>query len=415
MRVVVLGAGILGVSSAWYLHRAGHEVAVVDRQPASAMETSFANGGQRSTGHVEPWASPDTLPRLLWWMTQESAPMLFRLRADPAQWRWALSFFSECRPSRQRHNLRQLLNLGLYSRQAQDELQAALPLPHEEIRRGILHLYDNQKEWEEACRTSARITQLGYERYRVTLQEAMVLEPSLQYSSAHWVGGTYTPGDCTGNAHLWTQALARHCEQAGVRFLFGQVAESLITEGNRICAVRLTNEPLPLETDAVVVALGSHSVSFLQPLGLRLPIYPVKGYSATLPVLEQERAPTIGVTDDASKMVFTLMGNKLRIAGTAELNSYDMTLSAVRCNALTERARILFPEAADYARPEYWTGLRPATPSGCPLIGRWRYCNLFLNTGHGSLGWTLGCGSGKALALLVSGEPTGLDFSFSRP
>ncbi len=413
MHVVVLGAGILGVSSAWYLRQAGHQVTVIERQAEAALETSFANGGQLSVGHVEPWASPETFPQLLKWGFREDAPLLFRLRADPQQWLWALGFLRECWPQRSRRNLLQLLNLGLYSRAAQQALREQTGIAYQAQDRGILNLYPTLADWERGCRAAAIITRHGYARARVTQAEALALEPALGASRSLWVGATHTPGDGSGDAKLWTQALAGLCEAQGVTFRFNQTVQRLATDGKRVTGIALAGQSALQEADAVVVALGSYSAPLLRPLGLKIPVYPVKGYSATVPILDSAATPMVSITDDAHKMVFTRLGDVFRIAGTAEFNGYDTTLSAERCDALIARARSLFPEAADYTNPTLWTGLRPATPSNCPLIGRTRMDNLFLNTGHGTLGWTTGCGSGKALAEIVSGQRPQVDFSFS--
>lgn len=415
MHVVVLGAGILGVSSAWYLREAGHQVTVIERQAEAALETSFANGSQLSAGHVEPWASPETFPQLLKWGFREDAPLLFRLRADPQQWLWALRFLRECWPGRSHRNLIQLLNLGLYSRAAQHALRQETGIAYEALDRGILNLYPTHADWERGCRAAATITHHGYPRVRLSHDEALALEPALSASRSLWVGATYTPGDGSGDARLWTQALAARCTARGVTFLFNQTVQRLSTTGQRVTGVALSGQRGTLQADAVVVALGSYSAPLLRTLGLRIPVYPVKGYSATVPIVDPAATPTVSITDDAHKMVFTRLGNAFRIAGTAEFNGYDTTLTPSRCNALLARAKTLFPEAADYSQPTFWTGLRPATPSNCPLIGRTRISNLFLNTGHGTLGWTTGCGSGKALAEIVSGRTPEVDFSFSGP
>ncbi len=412
MHVVVLGAGILGVSSAWYLRQAGHQVTVIERQAETALETSFANGGQLSAGHVEPWASPETFPQLLKWGFREDSPLLFRLRADPQQWLWGLEFLRECWPQRSQRNLHQLLRLGLYSRTAQKALREETGITYQAIDRGILNLYATHDDWERGCRAAASITDLGYSRIKVSHTEALAIEPALNDSQALWVGATYTPGYGSGDAKLWTQALADLCRTCGVEFRFNQEVQRLSTEGHRVTGARLYGQISDLKADAFVVALGSYSTPLLRPLGLRIPVYPVKGYSATVAITHSEAAPAVSITDDAHKMVFTRLGDQFRIAGTAEFNGYDTTLNPRRCDALIARARTLFPDASDYESPTFWAALRPATPSNSPLIGRTHIPNLFLNTGHGTLGWTTGCGSGKALAEIISGRVPDVDFSF---
>ncbi len=436
MHVVVLGAGVIGVSSAWFLRQAGHQVTVVERQAGPALETSFANGGQLSTGHVEPWASPETFPQLLKWGFKEEAPLLFRPRLDPQQWCWGMGFLRECWPGRSAHNLAQLLQLGLYSRSAHQVLQQPTSISYHHLQRGILHLYATGQGWQRGCRAAAVVARLGYVRQPWSKAQALEHEPALSASQGLWAGATFTPGDASGDAHLWTVALAQQCQAAGVKFLYQHQVTDLLRQGDQVTGVLLRSAPsaemdpaagpdVPgtapgaaplaqerLGADAVVVALGSYSTALLAPLGIRIPVYPVKGYSATLEVLAPSLAPTCSITDDAHKIVLTRLGQQLRVAGTAEFNGFDTQLNERRCQALVARTQALFPGACDYARPRFWTGLRPATPSNCPLIGATRLKGLYLNTGHGTLGWTLGTGSGKALAEIVSGRSPQVDFEF---
>jgi D-amino-acid dehydrogenase len=410
MHAVVLGAGIMGATSAWYLLEAGHEVTVIERQPAAALETSFANGGQRSVGHVEPWASWATLPQAVLWSLREDAPLLFRLRADPAQWRWGLQFLRECSAARYQHNLQQLLHLGLYSRGAMSELQSKTGIQNHSLERGTLNIYNTPAAWARGCAAAEKISALGYPRFKTDVNAALALEPAMHASSKHWVGATYTPGDGSGDAHLFIDRLAKQCVARGARFLYNRSVQRLVASGGVLRSVVTDGESIT--ADAVVVACGSFSTALLQPLGIRLPIYPVKGYSATVPIRNEKAVPTVSITDDAHKLVFTRLGDTFRVAGTAEFNGYDVSLNTRRCQALIARAQTLFPEAAHYDQPTFWAGLRPATPSNCPLIGRTRIPNLYLNTGHGTLGWTLGAGSGKALAEILGGATPAVDFNF---
>lgn len=414
MRIAVLGAGIVGISSAWYLRAAGHQVTVIDRQPDAALETTYANGGQLSAGHVEPWATPETLPQILEWRHHENSPLLFRLRADPHQWAWGLRFLRECQPQRSAENFRQLLALGRYSRSALAELKSFLPIDFEAHNGGILNLYDQPAAWERGQRAAERVNAMGYPRYALTPEEALAIEPALTESRPHWIGVTYTPQDSSGNARLWTQGLARACAARGVEFRYRTTVQSLQANDRRITGLTLTDAQglNALDADAFVMALGCESAVLMRPLGLSLPIYPVKGYSITLPLCHTEHPLRASITDDAHKVVFTRLGNTLRVAGTAEFSGYDLSLNPVRWKALVKRARTLFPSLADYDQPQPWAGLRPATPSNCPLIGPTRWENLFLNSGHGTLGWTLGTGSGKALALLMEGKRPDVDFAF---
>ncbi len=428
MHVVVLGAGIIGVSSAWYLRQAGHEVTVLERQSGAALETSFANGGQLSTGHVEPWASPETFPQLLKWGFQEDSPLLFRPRLDPRQWCWGLGFLRECWPARSASNLSRLLQLGLYSRSAHQALEQETGIAYHHLQRGIINLYSTPQDWQRGCRAAAAVARLGYVRQAWSKAQALAHEPALQGAANLWAGATFTPGDASGDAHVWTVALAHLCQAQGVNFRYQQQVTALVRQGDQVTGVLLRpaegaprqetaqgpalTPPGYLAADAVVVALGSYSPTLLAPLGIRIPVYPVKGYSATLRILEPSLAPTCSITDDAHKIVVTRLGAQLRVAGTAEFNGFDTRLNDQRCQALLTRTQALFPGACDMSQPQFWTGLRPATPSNYPLIGATRLRGLFLNTGHGTLGWTLGTGSGKALAEILCGRQPPVDVVF---
>ena len=419
MRVIVLGAGLLGVTSAYYLQQLGHDVTVIDRQAAPGAETSFANGGQISVSHAEPWANPGAPLKLLQWLGREDAPLLFRLRADMRQWLWGLSFLRNCTPARTRHNIAQIVRLGTYSRAALQALRAATGIQYDQRTQGILHFYTNQKEFDSALAPTEQMCGLGCDRRLVTADEAVRIEPALAHIRPQLAGATYTAADESGDANLFTRALARLCEAAGVQFRMGHHITALRAAGGGIDHVEVTNAEGRFERvrgDAFVLALGAFSPLLAQPLGLRLPIYPAKGYSVTLPVKDAAMAHQVSLTDDEFKLVFSRYtsewGDRLRIAGTAEFNGHNRQLNTVRCEAIVRRVEQLFPGAGDTSRAEFWSGLRPATPSNVPLIGRSRLANLFLNTGHGTLGWTHACGSGKALADIVSGRVPEVDFAF---
>ncbi len=414
MKTVVLGAGVVGVTGAWYLARAGHEVTLVDRHAEAGMETSFANGGQITAGHAEPWAKPSVLPKVLRWIGREDAPLLFRPRADWEQWRWALRFALECLPGRFERNTRQLAGLARYSRECLAELRRDTGIEYDRVARGILHFCTEQAEFEALARHVASLRDLGIAREIMSAAQCHDLEPALRASRARVVGGAYSPQDESGDAHQFTVHLARLAEQKGVRFVRATVVESLETEAGRVRAVRAGGERL--QADAFVVALGSYSARLLAPLGVAIPVYPLKGYSVTLSLAPEvaAHAPTVSLTDEAHKLVVSRFGTRLRCAGTAELTGYDTSINTKRCAAIVARLRELFPALARAEKIEYWAGLRPATPNNVPLIGGTRYENLYLNTGHGTLGWTLAAGSGRALAELVSGRQPDVDFAFSR-
>ena len=416
MKVIVLGAGVIGVTSAWFLSKAGHEVTVIERRHGAALETSFANGGQISVSHAEPWANPSAPLKVLKWLAREDAPLLFRLRADWQQWKWAAQFMLECLPSRTRHNIIQIVNLGLYSRQTLRELRAETGIQYDHLERGILHFYTSQQEFDAAQEPARIMREFGCELDMKSAAECIAIEPALAHTAQRIVGGSMTPSDESGDAHQFTQELARLCAARGVKFQYDTQVRKLLREGDAISGVEVATvpgRPHQIKADAYVVAMGSYSAELLRPLGVKLNIYPAKGYSVTMPVKDQARAYQTSLTDDEYKLVFSRLGERLRIAGTAELNGYETSLNPARCQAIVRRVEQLFPGAGHLDQAEFWTGLRPATPSNVPYIGRSAVSNLFLNTGHGTLGWTHSCGSARALAEIVSAREPALRFDFA--
>ena len=415
MKVLVLGAGVVGTASAWYLARAGHEVTVVDRQPGAGLETSFANGGQISVSHAEPWANPHVLPKVLQWLGREDAPLLFRWRADPALFRWGFAFLQECLPGRTRANIRSIVTLALYSRACLQALRRDTPLDYDALQRGILHIYTDGEELARATEAARVMNAFGLDREPVSAERCLAIEPALAGARPLLAGGDYTPSDESGDAHKFTRCLAERCAEQGVVFRYGHHIEKMAAAGGRVAGVVVHNGEAGelLTADAYVVALGSYSPLLVKPLGLRLPVYPAKGYSATIPLGPDSVAPNVSLTDDGHKLVFSRLGDRLRVAGTAEFNGYNTELNAVRCHAILRRVRQLFPDLRPAGEPELWCGLRPATPSNVPCIGRSALPNLWFNTGHGTLGWTLACGSGAALADLISGRVPEPDFPFA--
>ena len=416
MKVIVLGAVLLGVTSAYFLRQQGHDVTVVDRQASPAAETSFANGGQISVSHAEPWANPSAPLKVLKWLGREDAPLLFRIRADMRQWLWGLQFLRECTPARTRHNIEQIVRLGTYSRDTLQQLRGDIGIAYDERTQGILHFYTSQKEFDGAEGPAAQMRALGCDRRVVSADEAVKLEPALRHIRPQLAGATYTAEDESGDANCFARELVRRCEADGVQFLMSHTVTALREAGGAIDHVEATDPSgrfLRLRADAYVLAMGSLSPLYAQPLGIALPIYPAKGYSVTMPVKDPSMAHQVSLTDDEYKLVFSRLGDRLRIAGTAELNGYDRDLNRVRCEAIVKRVEHLFPGAGDSQQAQFWTGLRPATPSNVPIIGRSKLPNLFLNTGHGTLGWTHACGSGKSIARIVSGLKPEVDFAFA--
>ena len=417
MKVMVLGAGVVGTACAWYLRQAGHEVTVLERQPGPALETSFANGCQISVSHAQPWANPAGLLKVVRSLGREDAPLLFRLRADPLQWRWCLQFVRECWPARVAANMRQILAMADYSRRSLQALRAETGIEYDSLSRGILHFYTDQQEFDKACHAAAAMRELGCPRNTVDADEVVRIEPALAAARPKRVGGDFTGSDESGDVYKFTSALAARGEAAGIGFFYNMTVTRLLVDAGKVSGVEVIDAEgrhEVLHADAVVVALGSFSAPLLAPLGVNLMIYPGTGYSATYPITDAAAAPSVSLTDDGHKLVLSRLGARLRVAGTCELNGYSRELNPVRCEAITRRVRELFPDACDYDRPRYWTGLRPLTPSNVPYIGRTRFSNLYLNTGHGTLGWTMGCGSGRALADIISGRQPEVAFTFSR-
>lgn len=416
MKVLVLGAGVIGTTSAWFLRERGHDVTVIERQSAAAMETSFANGGQISVSHIEPWANPSAPMKILRWLGQPDAPLLFRPRMDAQQIRWALQFLIECLPWRTRRNMLQILAISKYSGETLRELRAQTHLSYDDLQRGILQIYTDREGFDDAASAAELVRGYGIAREVKTPGECVRIEPALAARREWIVGGTYTASDETGDARKFTQGLAALAAERGVVFRYGVTVESLAVVGDSVAGLRAVDEhdrKEVISADAYVACLSSYTPKLLAPIGVKALVYPAKGYSATLPIVDTALAPSVSMTDDAKKIVFTRLGDRLRVAGTAELSGYDLGLNTVRCEALTRRAKEWFGSAIDTARAQYWTGLRPATPSNVPLIGRTRLHNLFLNTGHGTLGWTMSAGSGKALADIVSGRKPDIDFAFT--
>ncbi len=400
--VVVIGAGVIGVTSAYYLARAGARVTVIDRQPGPALETSFANGGQISANHATPWATPSTPWKALKWLGRTDAPLLIHPRWDPALAAWLVRFLGNCTSSRVRRNIERALRVALYSRTQLGQLRAETGLRYDALTRGILHIFCDRDEYEAALAQVPLMNRLGCERHVLGADECAALEPALAPLVPELVGGIFSPGDESGDAHKFTCELSRLCAEAGVTFRYETEVRRLVADNGTIRAIE-TNAGR-IEGEIVVVAGGSYTPLLVRPLGIRLPVYPGKGYSLTLPLTETAIAPTVSLIDDEVKMVYSRLGNRLRVAGTAEFTGYDASVNPARAQFMLNRALELFPRCGDPDKAEFWAGLRPSTPDGVPVIGPTPIANLFLNTGHGTLGWTMACGSGRLIADLTLGQ-----------
>lgn len=418
MEVLVIGAGLAGVTSAWYLCQAGCKVTVVERQPGPGLETSYANGGQISVSHPEPWANPGAPATVLRWLGRKDAPLLFHPRADMAQWRWAMAFLRECLPGRTARNTRAIAHLADYSRDQLRALRASTGIEYEAGSGGILHLFEDPKDFAHVPAKLQVLQDLGIRARILDPDQAVALEPGLAAMRDRLVGVLHGIDDECGNAHLFCRALAAKAEEAGVRFLFNTTVQSfevLKQALSGLCVKDGDGRSGTLRADAYVLAAGSYSPLLARSLGERLPIYPVKGYSITAPIIDPDRAPRLSLTDEARRIVCSPLGNFLRVAGTAELNGYDLEADPARSAGIVKWLDEHLPGVADTSRAEHWCGLRPTTPGNVPLIGPSRSGKLFFNTGHGTLGWTLACGSGRAIADIMTGQQPEPDFPFLRP
>jgi D-amino-acid dehydrogenase len=430
MKITVLGAGIMGVSTAWHLAERGHEVTVVDRQRDAALETSFANAAQISVSYCEPWANKEAPLKALKWMFSKEAPLLFRPQFPIGkgwhQYRWGLEFLANCNDAAFERNVQQLVALGSYSHTALKDVVDATGIEYNRLEKGIAHFYVDQKSFDSAAGAAALMAKYGVQRRVVSRDELLKIEPAFKLYADHIVGGTYTPSDESGDAREFTQKLAQRCAERGVQFLWEHDVLSLNKQGNALDTVsvqdRRSGRTTALRSDHFVMSMGSYTAPLLRTVGVNLPIYPGKGYSATFKILKPELAPQVSFIDDSVKCAMSRLGDYLRIAGTIEVGGYDTgldsSLSRARCEMLARRVEAIFPGVCDTrldtqgGNPQFWTGLRPATPTNIPYIGKSKVQKLWVNAGHGTLGWTHGAGSGKAMAELISGTKPAMDFKF---
>jgi D-amino-acid dehydrogenase len=411
MTTLVLGAGVIGVTTAYYLAKAGHKVTVIERQPGAALETSFANGGQISASHTEPWATPATLPKIIKWLGRDNAPLKFRLKADPKLWSWCARFLMNCTHPRALINAERMLRIALYSRDQLSNLKKDTRIHYDQLNKGILHIYRDTGELAAASGRVQAMNDLGLERHALDTAACVALEPSLKAAAGNDLisGGIFTPGDESGDAHAFTTVLAELCIKMGVEFHYNSPIKRLIVKDGRFKG--LETEANTFEADSCVVALGSYSPLVLKPLSINLPVYPAKGHSVTLPVLNSKEAPSVSLIQDELKLVYSRLGDRLRIAGMAEIAGYNTDVDEGRSQFILKSALALFPDCGTPELAEFWSGLRPQTPDSVPVLGSTKIDHLYLNTGHGTLGWTTACGSGKVLADLISGQKPEVDLN----
>ena len=419
MKVAVLGGGVIGVSTAWALLRQGAEVTLVERQPDVAQETSFANAGQVSPGYSTPWAAPGIPLKALKWLFQTHAPLAFRPDGSLFQWRWMAAMLANCSADRYAVNKERMMRLSEYSRDCLRVWRAETALAYDARSQGTLQLFRTKAQLDAAARDVAVLQACGVPFELLDAGGVNQAEPALAKAQVPISGGLRLPNDETGDCHLFTRQLADRASAMGLKLRLSCRAQSLLREGDRVTGLQLAGPagapPERLLADAVVLAAGSYSRDLLQPLGLDIPVYPVKGYSLTMPVSDASLAPQSTVLDETYKIALTRLGDRLRVGGMAELAGFDLRLNPRRRATLEKVTRELFP-GGDLAQAQFWTGLRPMTPDGTPLVGATPLRGLYLNTGHGTLGWTMACGSAQLLADVISGrQPAirteGLDMS----
>lgn len=402
MKILVLGGGVIGVTSAYYLARAGADVTLLERQPGAALETSFANAGQVSPGYSTPWAAPGIPLKALKWLLQRHAPLSILPDGTLFQLRWMAAMLRNCSAGRYAVNKERMMRVAEYSRDCLRELRTEAGLQYEQRTGGTLQLFRTQAQLDAVGRDIAVLQECGVPFELLDRNGLARTEPGLAHARERLAGGLRLPNDETGDCHLFTAALAAKLPAMGVKLRFGTTVQALEVQQGRIAGVRL-DDGQQLRADRVVLALGSYSRRLLAPLGMDIPVYPLKGYSLTVPLVDEARAPVSTVLDETYKIALTRFERRIRVGGMAELGGFDLRLDPRRRATLEMVVADLFP-GGDVARAEFWTGLRPMTPDGTPIIGASRVEGLYLNTGHGTLGWTMACGSGRLLADLVTGR-----------
>jgi D-amino-acid dehydrogenase len=409
MHVLILGSGVIGTCIAYYLARDGHSVTVVDRQPAAGLETSFANAGEISPGFASPWAGPGVPLKAIKWLMMEHRPLVIRPGLDPALVVWLAQMLRNCTSGRYVVNKTRMVRLSEYSRDCLKALRGELPLAYDARTKGTLQLFRTQAQLDAAGKDAAVLQAEGVPFELYDGDGYLAHEPGLEAVRHKFRGALRLPGDETGDCFMFTQALAAEAARLGVEFRYGTTIEGIDAAGGRVGAVRTSAGAL--RADRIVVATGSHAPALLRPLGIRLPVYPVKGYSITVPITHNDRAPESTVMDESHKVAVTRLGDRIRVGGTAQLSGFDLSLTPERRRTLEFVVQDLFPEGGDVTRASFWTGLRPMTPDGTPVLGPTKLDNLYLACGHGTLGWTMAAGTGRVMADLLAGRPPEIDMN----
>ncbi len=407
MQIVILGSGVIGVTTAYYLAGAGHEVTVVDRQPGAALETSFANAAEVSPGYSAPWAAPGIPLKALKWLFMKYRPLVIWPRLDPSMWDWGMRMLVNCTAARYELNKGRMLRVAEYSRRCLIELRKETGIRYDERAQGTLQLFRTREQLDGTAADIAILQRFGVPYQLLDRDGCIRYEPALAAVKGKFTGGLRLPDDETGDCFKFTQALAKMAEQRGVTFRYGVTITRLVREGDRIASVQTSRGEF--RADAYIVALGSYSPLLLRSVGISIPVYPVKGYSITVPITDPAGAPESTVMDETFKVAVTRLGDRIRVGGTAELAGYNLQLRESRRSTLNHVVTDLFPQGGDVAGAEFWTGLRPMTPDGTPILGPTPITNLYLSTGHGTLGWTMATGTGRVMADIISGRQAEID------
>jgi D-amino-acid dehydrogenase len=407
MKVLVLGSGVIGVTSAWYLAEAGHEVTVIDRQPGPALETSFANAGEVSPGYSSPWAGPGVPVKAVKWLLMKYGPLIIRPALDPHMWSWVFKMLRNCTAERYAVNKSRMVPIAEYSRDALKALRASTNIAYDDRAKGTLQLFRKQYQLDGIGGDVEVLKQYGVPFNVLDQDGCIAAEPGLGAVREKFVGGLQLPGDETGDCQMFTTRLAEIATAADVKFEYGVTVKAINTDKGRVTGV--STSAGEKTADTYVMAMGSYSPVWMRKLGQPIPVYPIKGYSITVPIVNAKAAPESTVMDETYKIAITRLGDRIRVGGTAAIAGYDLSLQQGRREALEHSVGDLFPGAGDLGAATFWTGLRPMTPDGPPIIGASKYSNLYLNTGHGTLGWTMACGSGRVLADIISGRKPDVD------
>lgn len=400
--VVIIGAGVIGVTTAYYLSEAGFDVTVVERQPGPALETSFANAGEISPGYASPWASPAILPKIPKWLLMQHAPLIVRPKADANMLRWAWRMLRNCTTKRYALNKERMVRLAQFSKESLVELRHTTGIAYDHRSQGTLQLFRTQRQLDGIAKDLKVLEHHGLQFEVLDRAGCLTSEPGLTSCDATIIGGLRLPGDETGDCYKFTEALAGLAAANGVTFHYNTRVQRLVTSNGKISHIETDQGDIGI--DQVVLAAGSYSAKLLGRLGIYLPVYPIKGYSLTIPITDPNEAPVSTVLDETYKIAITRLGDRVRVGGMAELSGYGVEISAARKRTLQHSLNTLFPKAGDISQAEFWSGLRPMTPDSTPIVGQSPVSNLFLNTGHGTLGWTMACGSARLISALMAGH-----------